>query len=291
MSQRFTVCKSDGNRRPADIQGEVNQLFEGDEPPSSGGGAEGEDAAGAEVVVVQVVLKEMGSTLSKELASCTLYVLAELQPCGDWRRCIHFTGCHDICTFNSCFLHVQNVPKRNGTRTNRSAVTRTGGCKADLGDTNMGRRKGEEEEEEEEEEEGEGGGRAFLLDRATQTATNPSRVHSSSSSCGTRLHRQPPRSRVCVLTAPPPLTPRSGVVVILRGAVAPQRAREGGGRRLGPASAAWASPQSTGSVSSSRSAGATLSITVTAHATALAQCQEGETAEPAGLKKLISNYF
>lgn len=39
MSQRFTVTafsKSDGERAGADIQGEVNQLFEGDEPtPSS----------------------------------------------------------------------------------------------------------------------------------------------------------------------------------------------------------------------------------------------------------------
>uniref|UniRef100_A0A671TGV9 Solute carrier family 12 member 5-like n=1 Tax=Sparus aurata TaxID=8175 RepID=A0A671TGV9_SPAAU len=51
MSQRFTVSKSDGDRRPSDIQGEVNQLFEGDEPPTSSG-AEGEDAAGAEEVVV-----------------------------------------------------------------------------------------------------------------------------------------------------------------------------------------------------------------------------------------------
>lgn len=52
MSQRFTVSKSDGDRRPSDIQGEVNQLFEGDEPPSSSGGAEGEAAGGTEVVVV-----------------------------------------------------------------------------------------------------------------------------------------------------------------------------------------------------------------------------------------------
>ncbi|XP_029989565.1 solute carrier family 12 member 5 isoform X1 [Sphaeramia orbicularis] len=51
MSQRFTVSKSDGDRRPSDIQGEVNQLFEGDEPPSTSG-ADGEDPAGTEVVVV-----------------------------------------------------------------------------------------------------------------------------------------------------------------------------------------------------------------------------------------------
>nr|XP_057910683.1 solute carrier family 12 member 5 isoform X3 [Doryrhamphus excisus] len=34
MSQRFTVSKTDSDRLPADIQGEVNELFEGDEPPS-----------------------------------------------------------------------------------------------------------------------------------------------------------------------------------------------------------------------------------------------------------------
>uniref|UniRef100_A0A8C7ZA33 Solute carrier family 12 member 5a n=1 Tax=Oryzias sinensis TaxID=183150 RepID=A0A8C7ZA33_9TELE len=51
MSQRrFTVSKSDGDPRPADIQGEVNQLFEGDEPTSNA--SETEAAAGAEVVVV-----------------------------------------------------------------------------------------------------------------------------------------------------------------------------------------------------------------------------------------------
>lgn len=51
MSQRFTVSKSDGDRRPSDIQGEVNQLFEGDEPPATSG-AEGEAAGSSEVVVV-----------------------------------------------------------------------------------------------------------------------------------------------------------------------------------------------------------------------------------------------
>lgn len=51
MSQRFTVSKSDGDRRPSDIQGEVNQLFEGDEPPTSSD-AVGEDAAATETVVV-----------------------------------------------------------------------------------------------------------------------------------------------------------------------------------------------------------------------------------------------
>ncbi|KAI9548909.1 hypothetical protein NQZ68_003443 [Dissostichus eleginoides] len=50
MSLRFTVSKSDGDRRPSDIQGEVNQLFEGDEPNTSTA-VEGEDAAGSEVVV------------------------------------------------------------------------------------------------------------------------------------------------------------------------------------------------------------------------------------------------
>lgn len=51
MSQRFTVSKSDGDRNPSDMQGEVNQLFEGDEPPTGGDG-EGEIAGGTEAVVV-----------------------------------------------------------------------------------------------------------------------------------------------------------------------------------------------------------------------------------------------
>lgn len=61
MSQRFTV-----ERRPSDIQGEVNQLFEGDEPASGSGGsadgggdggAGGAGGAEAEVAEVVVVLK------------------------------------------------------------------------------------------------------------------------------------------------------------------------------------------------------------------------------------------
>lgn len=56
MSQRFTVSKSDGDRRPSDIQGEVNQLFEGDEPPSGSAGAEGRDAAGAEAAAAVVAV-------------------------------------------------------------------------------------------------------------------------------------------------------------------------------------------------------------------------------------------
>lgn len=59
MSQRFTV-----ERRPSDIQGEVNQLFEGDEPPTSsgsgdgggGGGGGGGVGAGAEAEVAEVVV-------------------------------------------------------------------------------------------------------------------------------------------------------------------------------------------------------------------------------------------
>ena len=64
MSLRFTVSKSDGDRCASDIQGEVNQLFEGDEPdqattttnatasPSSSSAPDREDAAGPEAVVV-----------------------------------------------------------------------------------------------------------------------------------------------------------------------------------------------------------------------------------------------
>lgn len=50
-------------RRPSDIQGEVNQLFEGDEPPASGGGGSGDGgdgddggAGGAEAEVAEVVV-------------------------------------------------------------------------------------------------------------------------------------------------------------------------------------------------------------------------------------------
>lgn len=75
MSQRFTVSKSDGDRRPSDMQGEVNQLFEGDEPPASGSSVEGQDAAagGTETVVVlkgREVLQPASFTL---FVSCTLY--------------------------------------------------------------------------------------------------------------------------------------------------------------------------------------------------------------------------
>lgn len=53
MSQRFTVSKSDGDRSASDIQGEVNQLFEGDEPTTSScDETDKEAAANAEVVVV-----------------------------------------------------------------------------------------------------------------------------------------------------------------------------------------------------------------------------------------------
>ncbi|CAL8340476.1 unnamed protein product [Merluccius merluccius] len=73
MSQRFTVSKSDGDRRGASdlIQGEVNQLFEGDEPAAaaaaaSGGEADGKEAAAdadaeEEDVVVVVALKALSN--------------------------------------------------------------------------------------------------------------------------------------------------------------------------------------------------------------------------------------
>lgn len=65
MSQRFTVSKSGGDRRPSDIQGEVNQLFEGDEPSTCGAADAGEAApSGAEDVVV--VLKGRRKPLKKE---------------------------------------------------------------------------------------------------------------------------------------------------------------------------------------------------------------------------------
>ncbi|XP_046881399.1 solute carrier family 12 member 5 [Hypomesus transpacificus] len=55
MSQRFTVTafsKSDGDRCGGEIQGEVNQLFEGDEPTTSSANRN-EEAANAEVVVLK----------------------------------------------------------------------------------------------------------------------------------------------------------------------------------------------------------------------------------------------
>ncbi|XP_063071272.1 solute carrier family 12 member 5 [Engraulis encrasicolus] len=55
MSQRFTVTgafsKSDGERCTSDMQGEVNQLFEGDEPDGGGGGSV-RDAIGLMVCVL-----------------------------------------------------------------------------------------------------------------------------------------------------------------------------------------------------------------------------------------------
>lgn len=60
MSQRFTVSKSDGERNPSEMQGEVNQLFEGDDPPTRSAAEEEEEEEAAtggaeeeeEVVVV-----------------------------------------------------------------------------------------------------------------------------------------------------------------------------------------------------------------------------------------------
>ncbi|MED6260788.1 hypothetical protein ATANTOWER_028854 [Ataeniobius toweri] len=57
MSQRFSVSKSDGDRRLSDIQGEVNQLFEGDEPSACG--VAPEEATPADTEDVVVVLKDI----------------------------------------------------------------------------------------------------------------------------------------------------------------------------------------------------------------------------------------
>lgn len=57
MSQRFTVSKSDGERNPSEMQGEVNQLFEGDDPPTRSAAEEEEVTGGAEEEEVVVVLK------------------------------------------------------------------------------------------------------------------------------------------------------------------------------------------------------------------------------------------
>lgn len=59
MSQRFTVSKSDGECNPLEMQGEVNQLFEGDDPPTRSAAEEEEEevTGGAEEEDVVVVLK------------------------------------------------------------------------------------------------------------------------------------------------------------------------------------------------------------------------------------------
>lgn len=78
MSQRFTVSKSDGDRRPSDMQGEVNQLFEGDEPPtSSSSSAEGQAAAGTETVLV-LKGKEILQPASSPCLLAVRYMLATL---------------------------------------------------------------------------------------------------------------------------------------------------------------------------------------------------------------------
>jgi len=56
MSQRFTVSKSGGGGA-SDIQGEVNQLFEGDEPTTSCCCETDKEEVAANAEVVVVVLK------------------------------------------------------------------------------------------------------------------------------------------------------------------------------------------------------------------------------------------
>ena len=75
MSQRFTVSKSDGERRPSDIQGEVNQLFEGDDPPSGGAEAEAEAAGVAADAVLVLKGKEEGW-----LGTCRLHPAWSVSP-------------------------------------------------------------------------------------------------------------------------------------------------------------------------------------------------------------------
>lgn len=83
MSQRFTVSKSDGERNPSEMQGEVNQLFEGDDPPTCSAAAEEEKevvaAGGAEEEeedeeVVVVLLKGRQTDTCRHLSRCLLAV-------------------------------------------------------------------------------------------------------------------------------------------------------------------------------------------------------------------------
>ncbi|MEQ2218998.1 hypothetical protein XENOCAPTIV_011115, partial [Xenoophorus captivus] len=74
MSQRFSVSKSDGDRRLCDIQGEVNQLFEGDEPSACG--VAPEEATPADTEDVVVVLKDFCNFLSSPLSCSSLVFCA-----------------------------------------------------------------------------------------------------------------------------------------------------------------------------------------------------------------------
>lgn len=74
MSQRFTVSKSDGERNPSEMQGEVNQLFEGDDPPTCSAAEEekkkevvAEEEEDEEVVVV---LKGRQTDTCRHRCSC-----------------------------------------------------------------------------------------------------------------------------------------------------------------------------------------------------------------------------
>lgn len=97
MSQRFTVSKSDGDRRPSDIQGEVNQLFEGDEPPSSSGGAEGEAAGGTEVVVVLKGRQSLTGFIHPVwLATGYMLAVMMLESCSVTLHCLWT----DVCDLN-----------------------------------------------------------------------------------------------------------------------------------------------------------------------------------------------
>lgn len=88
MSQRFTVSKSDGERNPSEMQGEVNQLFEGDDPPTcSAAEEEKEVAAGGgadeeEEDVVVVLKGKQTHTCRHHPPPCLLAVSYPASMCG-----------------------------------------------------------------------------------------------------------------------------------------------------------------------------------------------------------------
>lgn len=117
MSQRFTVSKSDGDRRPSDMQGEVNQLFEGDEPPTtSSSSAEGQAAAGTETVLV-LKGKEILQPASSPCLLAVRYMLATLM-----------LDCCSVTPHCLCVTWIPNNPSGHRLVSNRGAYSKSCNC-------------------------------------------------------------------------------------------------------------------------------------------------------------------
>lgn len=78
MSQRFTVSKSDGERNPSEMQGEVNQLFEGDDPPTCSAAEEekGVTAGGSQEEEEEVVVVLKGRQTDGHMPASSPRLLA-----------------------------------------------------------------------------------------------------------------------------------------------------------------------------------------------------------------------